>query len=486
LDFIALQSQAFTILTDSGGIQEEACALKIPCVTIRENTERPETVEVGANVLVGRNVTKAIAAIEGFKKKSKNWQNPFGDGQTAVRVCDILFDEISEIRLPEELEKLKLSVVGLGYMGLPMAALLARRGFEVAGIDISESKISALKAGQCPLEEPGLPSLLKQASSKRFSFHRKPQKADVFVVAVPTPEHDKKCDLKYVVAAVESLVPFLEDGNLLIVESTIRPRTMVDVIRPIVDKSGKRVLLAHCPERAIPGKSIYELTHNDRVIGGVTLEASALAHSIYSQFIQGEIFVTDSVTAECVKLMENTYRDVNIAIANEFDQIGHELGISAREAIRLANRHPRVNILEPGIGVGGHCIAIDPWFLVESVEHAPLIKTAREVNDKRPHWVADKILAKFPKAKKIGILGVTYKPDVDDIRETPVEHIVEHLISKGADVKYFDPYYAGDFVAKFANLEELQIWADELILLVNHSKFNSLKFNKPVRRFWEL
>ncbi len=280
---------------------------------------------------------------------------------------------------------MKICVLGLGYIGLPTALLLAKCGFEVIGVDVNEKVVNTLNQGQLHISEPGLPELFEQAR-RNFAAQTVVPEADVYLIAVPTPlnEHIRVSDLKYVRSAAEMIYPHLQRGNLVILESTVPPCTSEKLLIPILEKSGLKAgefQYVHCPERAIPGKTLYEMVHNDRIIGGVDAESAESARTVYSSYVQGRTYLTDTTTAEFVKLIENTYRDINIAIANSFAQIAEDYGVDIWEAINLANKHPRVNILQPGPGVGGHCIAIDPWFLTESSVRTGLIQLSRDIND---------------------------------------------------------------------------------------------------------
>ncbi len=474
-DFVTLEKNAKLILTDSGGVQEEACILKTPCVTLRENTERPETVDVGANIIVGFDSKKIHAAIKHFlDMKTYNWENPFGDGTTSKKIIDEVLNYDKGTN--RNTEKYDINLIGLGYMGLPLAGLLVEAGHNVHGVDINQNKVDTILKGECPFDEPGLPELVKRSVNLGMTASLKPKPAKVHIVSVPTPHKDKSCDLSYVISACEALGPIIKDGDLVIVESTIKPTTCSHYVKPIFDKLGVNALIAHCPERAIPGHTLHELKNNDRIVGGLTDEATELATKVYASFVNGEIFKTTATTAETCKLLENTFRDVNIAIANEFDQVLQEIGVNSREAISLANRHPRVNILTPGIGVGGHCIAIDPWFLIENIKEAPLIRTARKVNDERPHVIVERMSEHLKGKKKVGILGVSYKKNIGDMRETPVTEIVNDLVKKGYEVKFFDPLVEGEFHVPACNsIDEIETWADVIFEMVDHDVFKKFK-----------
>jgi len=285
----------------------------------------------------------------------------------------------------------KICVLGLGYIGLPTALLLAKSGFEVIGVDVNERVVKALNQGQLHISEPGLLELFEEVQWN-FTAQTAVPEADIYLIAVPTPlnTHTRISDLKYVRSAAEMIYPHLQKGNLVILESTVPPCTSEKLVIPILEKSGLKAgefRYVHCPERAIPGKTLYEMIRNDRIVGGIDDESVASARTVYSSYVQGRIYLTDVTTAEFVKLIENTYRDINIAIANEFAQVAEDCGVNVWEGIDLANKHPRVNILQPGPGVGGHCIAVDPWFLTESSTKTGLIQLARESNDSMPNYV---------------------------------------------------------------------------------------------------
>lgn len=480
-DFLNLLSNCRAVITDSGGVQEEACILGVPCVTIRDRTERPETVDVGANVLVHRN---ADAMVEALGRPITPWTNPFGDGHTAEKILDIILGRQQQTALKT---RDTVCVVGLGYMGLPTSLLFANAGVKVIGFDLNERKVNEINGGQCPFREEGIPALLTTAlQTGNFKAQTAPAAADVFIVAVPTPHENKKCDLSNVISAVNSLLPVLNDGNLLIIESTIKPNTCDEVVLPILQSKGLKVDVAHCPERAIPGNTLHEIVHNDRIIGATSADAAERATRLYSTFTKGTIHQTNLVTAECAKLMENTFRDVNIALANEFSLIADKFGFDVSAAIQLANKHPRVNILQPGIGVGGHCIAIDPWFLIEDVDgELDLIRTARELNDDMPRRTAERVHRKIaPSVRRIGILGVSYKPDVDDARETPALEVAR-ILSRRYEVRCHDPFVK-DWDLELFPIERVDGWADVLVVLSNHKLYASKNFASPLLSFDKL
>lgn len=479
-DFLTLLSNCKAVITDSGGVQEEACILHIPCVTIRDRTERPETVDVGANVLVHRDAEAMVAALN---RPMPTWTNPFGDGHTAERILDIVMGLHVQ---PAPRTHDTVCVAGLGYMGLPTSLLFANAGVRVTGFDLNGKKVNEINSGLCPFEEKGIPELLTAAlKTGRFKAQTEPTAADVFVVAVPTPHENKKCNLSFVISAVNSLLPVMKDGNLLIIESTIKPKTCEDIVLPILQSKHLKIEVAHCPERAIPGNTLHEIVHNDRIIGATSPEAAQRAERLYSTFTKGAIHKTTLVTAECVKLMENTCRDVNIALANEFSLIADKFRFDISTAIQLANKHPRVNILQPGIGVGGHCIAIDPWFLTEDIDGLNVIRAARELNDEMPKHTVERIQRKIsPSVKKLGLLGVSYKPDVDDARETPALQVAT-LLSERYEIRCHDPFVKAWELELFP-LEAVDGWADALVVLSKHKIYASKTFRSPLLSYDDL
>ena len=484
LDFIQLQKHAQLILTDSGGIQEEACLLGVPCITLRENTERPESIEVGANVLVGRDADKALAAADKWLSsdtKDYHWDNPFGDGHVAETILDIITNTVpNTLDLDIIAKKETLSVIGMGYMGLPIASLLAEAGYSVTGVDLNSDKVAAINAAQCPFDEAGLPELITKVVSQGFlKASTELTSSETYLVAVPTPHKDNSCDRSYVFSAVDAIAKVAKNGQTVIVESTISPQTSLAVAKRFAD-AGLTLDVVHCPERAIPGQTLHELVHNDRIIGAANPVAQQKVKTVYQSFVKGEVFLTDLTTAECIKLVENTSRDVGIAFANELSQICEELGVDVYEVIRLANRHPRVNVLTPGPGVGGHCIPIDPWFLVENTKAGEFVRLARAINDKRPSIVAEQALALLGDTKgslagkKVGILGVAYKANVDDCRESPADAILEHFNRAGVEVSYHDPFVPNWQCERQETINAIDNWADVLILVTDHECYNNL------------
>lgn len=371
----------------------------------------------------------------------------------------------------------KICVIGLGYIGLPTASMLAIHGYKVVGVDINEKRVNTIKNGKLAIEEQGLMTLIKGAiNSGNLDVKTEPEEADAFIICVPTPakyeDGIKKCDLSCVMNAIKNIKHYLKEGNLVLIESTIPPKT-TEMLYGLIDKN---IYMAYCPERVLPGNILKELVENDRTIGGIDEKSAELAKEIYESFVEGDIYITDCTTAEMVKLMENTYRDVNIALANEFAKVCNELDINVWDAINLANKHPRVNILNPGPGVGGHCISIDPWFIVEKSKNAKLIKMARELNDNMPKYVCNLILKEFErlhiKNPKIGVLGITYKGNVDDTRESPAKKVIECLLSNDFEVSIYDPHVSV-FEYPLTEMENCITNSDALIFLTDHDEFRN-------------
>lgn len=371
-----------------------------------------------------------------------------------------------------------ISVLGLGNVGLPAALLLAQAGKKVIGVDLDNGVVNPLRKGILPshIQEKKLKQLIKNPKvRKNLTIRTTPSLADVFIIAVPTPLHKSKrmADLSFVKKAILSILPFLKKGNLVVIESTIPPMTCRSYITPLIERSGlkvgKTIFLAYCPERVLPGDIYQEIIHNDRIIGGVNKKSRELATNLYSSFVKGHLYETDDVTAELCKLMENAYRDVNIALANEFANVAENLGVNSKEVINLANKHPRVNILNPGIGVGGHCIPVDPWFIYQvDSKNTRLVFTAREINDKVPVKIAEKIKKMVSKIKdpKIVAIGASYKPNAADTRESPAIEIVRLLRKEGYDVAHYDPLVSGYECPK--SLANACSNADLLVILVAH------------------
>lgn len=369
----------------------------------------------------------------------------------------------------------KIVVIGTGYVGLPLAIMLARSGYEVIGTDIEQNIVKAINEGILHLGEEDIKQIFQEPQVRRnLRAQKTPCEGDLFIISVPTPLDEKKrtADLSHVIEATESIIPFLRSGNLVIIESTVPPLTCRELIAPLLEKSGLKIsqdiFLAHCPERILPGNVFEEIVHNDRVIGGVDSRAAQMTKEIYVSFVKGNIYLADDVTAELVKLMENTYRDVNIALANEFAAVAEGLGVDIEQAIELANKHPRVSILKPGIGTGGHCIPVDPWFIkqVDPV-NSRLIHTARLINDEVPYKIAAKIrrtVRDIPNPQIVA-LGVTYKPNTYDSRNSPALKIIDLLREDGYQVKAYDPLAEG---YEYSSIKEVAKGSDCLVVLVEH------------------
>ncbi|MHC5251299.1 nucleotide sugar dehydrogenase [Listeria kieliensis] len=378
---------------------------------------------------------------------------------------------------------MKITTIGLGYIGLPTSLMFAKHGADVVGVDISKQTVNSLNSGNVPIEEPGLGAYLNEALlARKFKASLTPEAGDVFIIAVPTPNvaDEFGCDLTYVKQAVNGILPLLEQGNIVIIESTISPRTTEDVIKPLIEKEGFQVgediFLVHCPERVLPGNILYELVYNNRIIGGVTEECTEKGKEVYRTFVKGELLGTAANVAELSKLMENTYRDVNIALANELVQIGAKLDIDALSVIEMANKHPRVNLHQPGPGVGGHCLAVDPYFIAaEAPEESQLIRKAREINRHMPDFVVQKVLAIMARnqGQTITVLGLAYKGNVDDIRESPAIQIVDKLkATTDYQIRTFDPFVASSSSA--SSLEEALDESDLALVLTDHNLFKEI------------
>ncbi|HDR5348751.1 UDP-N-acetyl-D-mannosamine dehydrogenase [Bacillus cereus group sp. MYBK59-1] len=395
----------------------------------------------------------------------------------------------------------KICVMGLGYIGLPTASLLATKGFQVHGVDVNKNAVEMINSGKVHIYEPDLDILVKAAvQSGKLKASLQPEEADIFILAVPTPFKDgHKPDLAYVEAAAKTIAPVIKNGDIIILESTSPIGTTEKVAEWILEERSDlttseemhsdkgRVYVAHCPERVLPGHILKELVENDRIIGGLDKESTKRTVEFYKQFVKGQILDTNARTAEMAKLTENSFRDVNIAFANELSLICDKLNINVWELIRLANRHPRVNILQPGPGVGGHCIAVDPWFIVDAApEEAKLIHTARNVNDYKPMYVVEKIKEKAERFKKpvITCLGLSFKANIDDLRESPAVEIVKQLVQqKIGDICVVEPHV--NELPKVLKNNEIQMVSleqgvhegDIIVILVDHSVFGDIDSN---------
>ncbi|AUO11818.1 nucleotide sugar dehydrogenase [Priestia megaterium] len=380
----------------------------------------------------------------------------------------------------------KLCVVGLGYIGLPTAVMFANHGLYVHGVDVNEKAVELIKNKQLHIEENGLQERLESAvDNGHFTVGTTAEEADIFIIAVPSPiNEDKTANLNYVREATKSIVPYIRKGNLVILESTVPPRTVEDVMLPVLKETGlelgSELFVSHSPERVIPGKVFEELVNNDRIVGGINEESSRLTVELYKTFVKGNIHVTDATTAEMVKVIENTYRDVNIAFANELAKISEKIGVNAWEAIKLANYHPRVNIHLPGPGVGGHCIAVDPWFLTElQPELAKIISLSRHTNDSMPEYTALKTKSlldeKGIQHGRVAVLGLAFKGNIDDMRESPSTDVLHHLEKLGVDYTAFDPHIKENKIERQTqSLDEAVAHADVILILTDHNEFKEL------------
>ena len=380
----------------------------------------------------------------------------------------------------------KICVIGLGYIGLPTAALLANRGYDVHGVDVVKSTVDTINQGKIHIVEPELDTFVKSAvNSGKLKASLIPTQADVFIIAVPTPFHSGYVpNVDYVVSATKSIAPYIQERNIVILESTSPVGTTELVEKTLKEEKidTSKLYIAHCPERVLPGKIMKELVENDRIVGGLTQEATAKTVEFYNTFVSGEVLSTDARTAEMAKLTENSFRDTNIAFANELSMLCDKFDINVWELISLANRHPRVNILQPGAGVGGHCIAVDPWFIVHAGgETAKMIRTAREVNTYKTEWVIEKIKnaalkfeAQNDRKAKVACMGLAFKPDIDDLRESPALYIARRLKSDGLEILAVEPNIESHKEFEIVDYKDAMEQADIVTFLVAHKEFKNL------------
>jgi len=512
-DLVYVLNNANIVITDSGGIQEEAVSLGKPTIVLREKTERAEAVWAGAAQLVGTSAEKLTAALDTIRKgnQSKIYTTQlFGDGFAAEKIVHILQSSITKEKdtiipaLPITVKKDQamktVCVIGLGYIGLPTSIILAQSGFSVMGVDIDHQKVSAINSGSPGIKEPELFEKLQVVlGDTTFCATTHIQAADFFVIAVPTPfkeetktTHSKKADLSYVFSAIQSVAGVLKKNDTIILESTVPVGTTQKIAAQLEEATGLIAgvdfFVAHCPERVLPGNIFYELVHNARIIGGINKTSVEAAKQLYSAFVTGELYLTDDKSAELVKLVENSSRDTQVAFAHQVASMAASIERDPYEIIELANKHPRVDILKPSSGVGGHCLAVDPWFLVETFgQKAHLLQTAREVNDKRPievarhvkhainEWQQDNKTSQLP---VIALLGAAYKPDVDDIRESPTLTIA-HLLTQYKPL-ICDPCIQKEVLKKqfsanqVVKITEALAHADIIIFLVSHTRFKAI------------
>ncbi|WP_368029624.1 UDP-N-acetyl-D-mannosamine dehydrogenase [Arcobacter sp. s6] len=390
----------------------------------------------------------------------------------------------------------KICVIGLGYIGLPTAALLANRGYSVHGVDVVASTVDIINQGKIHIVEPDLDTFVRAAvNSGNLKASLTPDIADVFIIAVPTPFHEGYVpNVDYVVSATKAIAPFVKEGDIVILEST-SPVGTTDLVGETLKEQGvdtSKLFIAHCPERVLPGHIMRELVENDRIVGGLTPEATEKTVEFYKTFVSGAVLSTDARTAEMAKLTENSFRDTNIAFANELSILCDKFGIDVWELIKLTNRHPRVNVLQPGAGVGGHCIAVDPWFIVHAGgDDAKIIRTAREVNTYKTEWSIEKIKnaalkfeAENGRKAKVACMGLAFKPDIDDLRESPAVYITKSLISQGLDVLAVEPNLKSHKSFEIINFETAINDADIIVYLVAHKEFKGIRiFGKDVIDF---
>ncbi|WP_044401323.1 UDP-N-acetyl-D-mannosamine dehydrogenase [Lacinutrix sp. Hel_I_90] len=387
-------------------------------------------------------------------------------------------------------------MVGLGYIGLPTAALIASRNIKVTGVDIHQHVVDTINKGEIHIIEPDLDGLVHHVVKDKFlTASTTPVEADVYLIAVPTPfKGDHEPDISYVESATRAILPTLKEGVLVIIESTSPVGTTEKMEAVIFSERPElkgKIFMAYCPERVLPGNVIYELEHNDRAIGGINEESTEKAVWFYKHFVKGELHKTNAKTAEMCKLVENSSRDAQIAFANELSMICDEAGINVWELIRLANKHPRVNILQPGTGVGGHCIAVDPWFIVsEFPEQAKIIRIAREINNYKTEWVIEKIkntALQFEldngKKPKIAAMGLAFKPNIDDLRESPALNVVTALQNTTLSILAVEPNIESHKTLEIFSIDQALNDADIIVYLVAHDQFKTLKSNKLVLDF---
>lgn len=388
-----------------------------------------------------------------------------------------------------------ICIMGLGYIGLPTAALLANQGYQVLGIDVSQDVVNTVNNGEIHIVEPELDAYVAKAvRDKTLTASLTPQQADVFVLAVPTPFHDGHVpNIDYVESATRAIAPVVQPGNMVILEST-SPVGTTERVEEVLREEGvdtTQVHIAHCPERVLPGHIMRELVENDRIVGGITPEATEIVADFYRSFVTGEVLTTDARTAEMAKLTENSFRDVNIAFANELSILCDKFEIDVWELIRLANRHPRVNILQPGTGVGGHCIAVDPWFIVHAGgDDARIIRTAREINDYKTDWVIERIKAEVDaftsangRAPRVACMGLAFKPNIDDLREAPALEVFHALVSAGVEALAVEPNLKRHQSIMLHDYHDVAKQADIVVYLVAHNEFKNLSVAGKVLDF---
>ena len=510
-ELVYLLDRATYILTDSGGIQEEAVSLGKPVLVLREKTERMEGVLVGLARIIGSDPQALRDGLEWAASYQKNLKSEvthvYGDGhasekivafiqahydelQQGIKKTVVLHQEVKAVKKKDKAVK-KVCVVGLGYIGLPTAIVAAECGYDVVGYDIDAERIQKINAGDPIIHEPEAYEKLQYVlGAQNFTATTQIVSADYYVIAVPTPiTEDKKADISYVMSAVNALCAVVQKGATVIIESTIPVGCTQKVARYITEKTGLQVgtdiFVAHCPERVLPGNIFYELVANDRIIGGIDDASIAPARAFYDRFVRGHLYLTSAEAAEMIKLIENSSRDVQLAFAHQVGSMASAIGLNPYEIIELANKHPRVNILRPTCGVGGHCIAVDPWFLVESFpKETHLLKAARLVNDAKPKETVNRIMQAVAEWKKhhigtctVHLLGVSYKPNVEDVRESPALEVA-HTIMNDETIETIvtDPhvdqvFLSDEFGDSAMSLVAGLAAADIVVFLVAHDRF---------------
>jgi len=507
-ELVYLLDHADIVVTDSGGIQEEAVSLGKSVIVLREKTERIEAVWAGAAQLVGTDTKKIVSALNQLTKGDiprSDTTQLFGDGFAAEKIVHILRERVNLSAKNENNilaswhcgkkgnnEMQRVCVVGLGYIGLPTSIVLAESGYRVIGVDVDVQKVAAINAGDSVIKEPELfEKLHVTLGEQTFSASTHMHAADYFVIAVPTPlKENKGADLSYVYAAIESVATVLKVGDVIILESTVPVGTTQILADRLAQQTGfvagKDFFVAHCPERVLPGNIFYELVHNARIIGGIDELSVKKAKELYISFVMGELYMTDAKTAELIKLVENSSRDAQIAFAHQVASMATDIGLDPYEVIELANKHPRVNILSPSCGVGGHCLAVDPWFLVQTFsKKVGYLKMAREINDQRPIEVAaqiEKVIydwqAKHNKKPTIALCGMTYKPNVDDLRESPALIIARAL--RAYEPLICEPHVKKELLQEVLSesvvikIAEVLTSADIVVFLVAHKRFKAI------------
>ncbi|RAP47410.1 MAG: UDP-N-acetyl-D-mannosamine dehydrogenase [Methanosphaera sp. rholeuAM6] len=377
---------------------------------------------------------------------------------------------------------MKICVIGQGYIGIPTSALFAKNNCQVTGVDIDKNKVEQINKGQIPIEEPKLQEILEEViNNGSYRARMEPVESDVYIITVPTPfnKEDLSCNLDYVVSACNSIISLVKKDDVIIVESTIAPLSIEKVVKPIFEQEGftvgKDLYLAHCPERVLPGNMVSELINNNRIVGGVTPECARKAAEVYGIFVKGNIIETEAKVAEMSKCMENTFRDVNIALANELTKICYELDINVLDVIKIANQHPRVNIHSPGPGVGGHCLAIDPYFIYSLVpDEAKIIKLARDTNNSMPLFVANQVkrILSHKDKEVVSVFGLSYKGNSDDDRESPSYEIIR-LLENDYEIRIYDPHIP----QKSLTFEEAITDSDLIVILADHNEFKHLDYD---------